>query len=183
MEARAIALSFFVGEPPAVFSGDTSLSTGTSAAVFGLKKPFKLLCPFVVDPDLVRFKVLDVVAGGAGLFLSFGVTWKASPSVGIEADGLAFCVESKLSSNAGVVTYVSTTVPGFGLLGGRLTVNMSLMLLRLSNSGISFPENAGISLTEYSLSLLPLLNVPDAFVMSRIFVTVPSISTSSLITA
>lgn len=64
-----------------------------------------------------------------------------------------------------------------------LFANMSRMFRRLSNSGMSFPDKAGRSLVEYSLSRLPSRKVPGGFMMSRMSTSSSSQLTRSLMVA
>jgi hypothetical protein len=63
-------------------------------------------------------------------------------------------------------------------------VNMSLMLLRLSNSGSNLPDMGSVSLAELnSLCRIPSLNMPGGFKMSSIWLSCPCQSTTSFVDA
>ena len=122
--------------------------------------------------DPVELEVERAVDGGARFWL-------------VDA---ASVLDALTVSVSGVSPALSTTVDGnigISLLlllvaGAGLRVNMSLMLLRLSNSGRSFPEKAGRSLVEYSRNLLPSLNMPGGFMISSILTSSPRRSTFCL---
>ena len=101
---------------------------------------------------------------------------------------VTFVLDVLAVSISGVSPALFTTVDGnvgssmllLLIAGEGLRVNMSLMLLRLSNSGRSFPEKAGRSLVEYSRNLLPSLNMPGGFMISNMLTSSPRRSTFCL---
>jgi hypothetical protein len=96
----------------------------------------------------------------------------SSTSEYIEDVGVSTSVATVASKAAGFEVSV------FGR--GGLRENMSRMLLRLSNSGISLPEIGSKFFVDHSCNLLPSLNIPGGFMTSSMAVGVPFTGTSSL---
>ena len=169
----------------------------SAAGVFGLKKPFKLCCPFPVvvacadvDTDLERlrgrlvevsprdrlllvlFAGLAGGAGEAGLGEDCGGRACAVARDDATRRSTASCniVEGGSAASADGVS-LSSSRDGDSVLGAVVTEglreNMSLMFLRRSNSGISLPDSGWRSFIEYFRNRLPSLNMPTGFITSR----------------
>ena len=120
----------------------------------------------------VELEVERAVDGGARFWLIDAAS--VLDVLAVSVPGVSPALFTTVDGNAG-----SSTLPLL-IAGEGLRVNMSLILLRLSNSGRSFPEKAGRSLVEYSRNLLPSLNMPDGFMISSILTSSPRRSTFCL---
>lgn len=172
-------------------------SVADAVGILALKKPFRLCCPFpadtpvaAVETDLVRLKerLVDVSPKDRFLLVLFAGLAGGTGEAGFEED----CNGRVVSGATKVATCGSTascdTAEGTaGTLGkdlsppcgkvddwvlcavGRegLRENISLIFLRRSNSGTSLPDSGSKSFVEYSRNLLPSLNMPAGFIMSR----------------
>ena len=147
----------------------------------GLKKPFKLCWPFVgvaaVEPDCDRFKDLLADISIAGRFLLVVsmvffalVGWSLSLrcnialvsgllSLDIVAAALKELAASVRDDIGGAIAVVAM-VEG-------LRANISRMLRRPSNSGMSLPDSGKMSFVEYILWRWPSTNIPVGFIRSR----------------
>lgn len=88
---------------------------------------------------------------------------------GCESSSLSFC--DPLSGSACVLDWLV------------VLVNMSRMLCRRSNSGMSFPQAGNMSLVDHGRVLTPRSKTPGGFMWSRMNAFPPSISTWSASTA
>lgn len=156
------------------FEGLPVSAGGSLGVVFGLKKPFSVFCPAaegVGTGVTVDFDLLSV-AEAVSLFsdLLRVRPWLLS---GIFVDGVLFPSDAVGSSGTETVEAV------FGFCDG-LRVNISLMFLRLSNSGINRPEVGKRYFVEYSCWRSPFLNTPGGLITSRTLTSPSSISIVSL---
>jgi len=172
------ALLFCVGSCPS--SSVPPHTVPLLVDAFGLKNPFKLCWPLLgavgataAEPDFDRFRglledasvrecffpeaavipdafgdVLAPVAGGAGVVAGSESFISAVSAFGAE-------------ERAGEIALGVSSLAVCGTAG--LRVNMSRMLLRPSNSGISFPDIASRSCGLYSLCRCPSENMPLGF--------------------
>lgn len=122
--------------------------------------------------DPVELEVERAVDGGARFWLVDAAS--ILDVLAVSAPGVSPALSKIVDGNAGSSMLLLL------IAGEGLRVNMSLILLRLSNSGRSFPENAGRSLVEYSRDLLPSLNMPGGFMISSILTSSPRRSTFCL---
>ena len=122
--------------------------------------------------DPVELEVERAVDGGARFWLVDAAS--ALDVLAVSVSGVSPALSTTADGNVGS-SMLLLLVAGEGL-----RVNMSLMLLRLSNSGRSFPEKAGRSLVECSRNLLPSLNMPGGFMISSILTSLPRRSTFCL---
>ena len=193
---------FGVSKPPSgtavpIVSVADPVPASSGARVLGLKKPLRLCCPLPADcvdtrvlVGLVRLEGLEDGISVDGLFAACGLfkpvddfelfaggdevsnscVWggvaNISPSTSLSS--LRPCAEedSLLPSATGEPLLVSGARESF-------LANMSLIFLRLSNSGISFADNAGMSFVEYSFRRLPSLNVPGGLTKSEMWTSLP----------
>ncbi len=166
--------------------------------VLGLKKPFRLCCPFpadtpvaAVETDLVRLRgrLVDVSPKDRFLLVLFAGLAGGTGEAGFEEDCDGRGVEGAIKVATCGTTASCDTVEGtsgtsvnglwplcgkiddgvHGCAVGRegLRENISLIFLLRSNSGISLPDSGSRSFIEYSRNLLPSLNMPAGFIMSR----------------
>lgn len=170
----------FVGLP----SGDSF------AGPFGLKNPLSVFCPaagaLAAVEDFERFNEIE---GGGSLF-SFRLRvvplaiLSSVPGIGLVGVLLAvFSFDAVVSRSPLVVRSTLVIEVDFCRELAGLRVNMSLMLLLLSNSGIKRPDVGRRYLAEYSCCRPPSLNMPGGFTMSWILTCSPSTVTESLNTA
>lgn len=149
------------------------------ADAFGLKNPFKLCWPLLdaatataVEPDFERLRVLTDDASVRGRFFAVDdMVLNVSGDVLAPVAGGAGAVS--LSSTSTVSTF-GPKVPAVGIAlvvslladcgAEGLRENMSRMLLRPSNSGISFPDIGSISFMWYSFCRCPSENIPGGFI-------------------
>lgn len=174
--------------------------------VFGLKNPLRLCCPFedaVVAEEvlpLARFEPLpagasDALRFAAGLLAGLATlvatdVWEATAN-GLSATGGAEGGGGVISlgivgAGVGVVSISPSAVDTSRVVDCEsegFLVNISLILLLLSNSGSNLPENTGTSRVLYSLSLLPSTKYPEGLIISSKAVGPSRTSTSSFITA
>ena len=151
-----------------------------SVEASGLKNSFKLCCPFpsavdaaATEPDFERFKALLELGSADERFLSLdpvvlnavehGLALAADGIGSLAAIGLCASTINLFVAEAGDIkgAHRSLLLGDIGAEG--LRANMSRMLLRPSNSGISFPDIGSTSLVEYSLCRCPCENMPFGF--------------------
>jgi len=147
---------------------------------FGLKNPFKLCWPLLdavtataAEPDFERFRDLVEDASVKERFFPVGaVVLNAFGDVLALVAGGAGVVAGSWSSTSAVSTFGAEEPAADKALGVSvladcwtegLRVNMSRMLLRPSNSGISFPDIGSMSLVLYSHRRCPSENMPGGF--------------------
>lgn len=160
---------------------------GVAGRLFGLKKPVSVFWPWdaagapEIVVDLVRLACF-VGTASAGRFLlvfamgetPFGVIaftgGTPGSAAGIPEDSSAEDWNEPPRSSAEDTMLFGVLRDGRGDAFGA---NMSLMLRRLSNSGSSLPEKAGMIFIVCSINLFPSLNMPGGFMMSRMLTSSP----------
>ena len=170
----------FEGEPCGVmvsleaFAGLCVSVGGSSLGVlFGLKNPLSVFCPgaegvdaWATDDDFERLSVTGGAGGSLFSDLLRVIPWVSLFSSVVWTDGVLFpsdAVGDSFSCTEAVRSSAVETV--FGFCDG-LRVNMSLMFLLLSNSGINRPDVGKRHLVEYSCSRSPFRNIPGGFIIS-----------------
>lgn len=156
------------------------------SVLFGLKKPLRDFCPGVegvgacAATDFER--LIDVEATDS----LFSDRLRVSPCVSllsslILTDGVLFPSDVAGDSFSWGKVEERSSVVGVGFaFGCGLRVNISLMLLLLSNSGISRPDIGKRYLVEYSCWRSPFWNMPGGFMASNMLTEFPSRDTESL---
>lgn len=182
----------FEGEPCGVvvsleaFAG-LCVSVGASLGVlFGLKNPLSVFCPGAEGVDAWvtdDFERLSVTGGAGGSLFSDllrVIPWVSLFSSVTWTDGVLFPSDAVGDSFSCTETVRSSAVEAVFDFCDGLRVNMSLMFLLLSNSGINRPDVGKRHLVEYSCWRSPSRNIPSGFIISSMLTGPLSSCTESL---
>ncbi len=134
---------------------------------------------FPGDAEALLLEVLLLVCVGVVAWLD----WCGMGSV-LSSMGLSLSIVVAASRGLGLTWLPAKDGAGSAFLDGTTFLkNMSRMLCRRSNSGMSLAEVGRRSLADHSCSLLPSLNMPSGFMTSSMLTLAPSTLTVSLIVA
>ena len=164
--------------------------------------------PAVEDPDFTRLNDLEVVFSGNDLLLLAAAVEGLVAAIEEAADSNEGIFSSCLTGDVETTTEevdrkesppIAHPSKELGVLGSSkvgpsmlvldsvvsvgLRVNISRMLCRRSNSGISFPDRGKVSFSEYSLIRCPSRNVPLGFITSLTSTSLSSITIRSFMVA